>query len=57
MPARLVGATIQNGNKKGCAHGPLDPALAAWRANSHHHNYRSSLSLTPLRSVDPLFDF
>jgi multimeric flavodoxin WrbA len=53
--ARLIGATIQ-GNKKGGAHGPLDPALAAWRANSHHHNHRSSLSLTPARPLNSLFD-
>jgi hypothetical protein len=34
-----------NQNQKGGAHGPRNTALAARRANSHHHTHRSSLSL------------
>ena len=38
-------APRSNQNQKGGAHGPWNTALAARRANSHHHTHRSSLSL------------
>ena len=46
MLARLLGATIKPESKKGGAHGAWNTALAARRANSHHHNHRSSLFIT-----------